>query len=386
MTRTRSAILLATLTGLLLAARWPAIGLAQSGLAKPLQIYVVDVEGGNAVLYVAPSGESVLIDTGNPGPAAVRDADRILAAAKDAGVSQIDHLITTHWHGDHFGGMEEVVKRLPVRQFLDHGPNEQPAPGPNPAPDFSRTTYPALFAKTTHLVVKPGDKIPVAGLDWRIVTSNGEVLKTPLPGAGQPNTACAGVQPQETDTTENARSVGSVITFGRFRVAQLGDLTWNKELELMCPSNRLGTVDLFVLSHHGLAISNSPALVHALAPRVIVMNNGIRKGGQPQTMKTVYTSPGLEDLWQVHFSELGGQENTAPGMFIANGLDQQAAALPIAPMTPPAAVPGQPPAPAPAHNGAAYWIKVSAQPDGSFTVVNQRNSFSKTYAVRGGRR
>jgi hypothetical protein len=176
--------------------------------------------------------------------------------------------------------------------------------------------------------------------------------------------------------------VGSAIAFGKFRVVQLGDLTWNKELELMCPNNRLGTADLFIISHHGLAISNSPALVHALRPRVIVMNNGIRKGGQPQTMKTVFSSPGLEDLWQVHFSELGGQEYTAPGMFIANPIDTQPLALPIAPMTPPAPVAGQPPAPVPAHNGQAFWIKVSAQTDGTFTVVNGRNAFSKTYAAK----
>jgi len=356
-------------------------GSAQSPPQKSLQIYIVDVEGGNAVLYVAPSGESVLIDTGNLGAGAVRDAERIVAAAKDAGLSQLDHLITTHWHGDHYGGMEEVAKRLPIKQFIDHGPNEQ-VTSQQLAEDFSRTTYPTLYAKGVHTVVKPGDKIAVAGLDWRIVTANGEVIKTPLPGAGKPNPACAGVKPQDPDASENARSVGSAVTFGKFRVVQLGDLTWNKELELMCPNNRLGTVDLFVISHHGLAISNSPALVHALRPRVIIMNNGIRKGGSPETMRTVFSSPGLEDLWQVHFSELGGQEYTAPGLFIANGLDAQPTALSIAPMTPPAPVPGQPPAPAPAHNGPAYWIKVSAQADGTFTVVNARNSFSKTYGMR----
>jgi hypothetical protein len=279
--------------------------------------------------------------------------------------------------------MEEVAKRLPIKQFIDHGPNEQPANPQQPAtPDFSRTTYPMLYANASHVVVKPGDKVTVAGLDWRIVTSNGEVLKTALTGAGRANAACAGVQPQDPDPSENARSVGSVITFGKFRVVQLGDLTWNKELELMCPNNRLGAADLFVISHHGVTISNSPALVHALRPRVVVMNNGIRKGGQPQTMKTLFSSPGLEDLWQVHFSELGGQEYTAPGMFIANGLDAQPAALPIAPMTPPAPVPGQPPAPAPAHNGQAYWVKVSAQTDGAFTVTNGRNAFSKTYSAK----
>src|SRR5262249_7234337 len=163
---------------------------------------------------------------------------------------------TTHWHIDHFGGMEELVKRIPVRQFIDHGPNELPLNQGNPAPDFSRTTYPTLYAKGTHLVARPGDRIAMAGVDWRIVTSNGEIVRTPLPGAGKPNPACAGVQPQEPDVTDNARSVGSAVIFGRFRVVQLGDLTWNKELELMCPNNRLGTVDLFIISTHGVGISN----------------------------------------------------------------------------------------------------------------------------------
>src|SRR5690349_13202490 len=166
---------------------------AQTRTARPtLDIYVVDVEGGNAVLFVPPSGESVLIDTGNVAPGAVRDAERIMAAVKDAGVTQIDHLIITHWHGDHFGGLAELSARIPIKQFIDHGPNVQPGPA---ADEFLQKTYPALYAKATHTVVKPGDKIPVAGLDWRIVASAGQVLKTPLPGAGKPNPYCSGFKP-----------------------------------------------------------------------------------------------------------------------------------------------------------------------------------------------
>ena len=181
--------------------------------------------------------------------------------------------------------------------------------------------YPALYAKATHTVAKPGDKIAVAGLDWRIVTSAGETLKTPLPGGGKANPYCASFKPQEVDKSENAQSVGSVITFGKFRVAHLGDVTWNKEFDLMCPNNPIGTVDLFVVSHHGQAISNSEVLVHALAPRVGIINNGTRKGGQPDAMRILHSSPGLEDLWQLHFSQLSGQEYTVPGMFIANSTD-----------------------------------------------------------------
>jgi competence protein ComEC len=342
---------------------------------RTLDIYVVDVEGGNATLFIAPSGESVLIDTGNGGAAAARDAGRIAAAVKDAGLQQIDHLITTHWHGDHFGGMAELASHVTIKEFIDHGGNVQPAEAVD---DFLQKIYPQLYAKAKHTVVKPGDRIPVAGLDWRIVASNGEHITSPLggaPGAGKPNPYCSAFKPQEVDNTENARSVGSHITFGKFHALHLGDLTWNKEFDLMCPQNRIGTVDLWIVSHHGLPISNSPVLAHAIQPRVAIINNGTRKGGQPEAMKIVHSAPGLEDVWQIHFSQLSGQEYTVPGMFIANTIDEPLSAMPIAPIQAPAA--GAPPAPA--HNGTAYWIKVSAQQDGTFTVTNARNGFSKTY-------
>ena len=198
---------------------------AQTPARKTLDIYVVDVEGGNATLFVSPSGESLLMDTGNGGAAAVRDADRIMAAVKDAGLTQLDHLITTHWHGDHFGAMAELARRIPVRHYIDHGPSVQSQPASDV---FLKETYPALFGKAKRTITKPGDRIPIAGLDWRIVTSAGETIKTPLPGAGQPNALCAVHKPQDADTTENAQSVGSVITFGTFRAVHLGDLTWNK--------------------------------------------------------------------------------------------------------------------------------------------------------------
>ncbi len=344
-----------------------------------LDIYVVDVEGGNATLFVAPSGASVLIDTGNVAPeAAIRDAERIMAAARDAHLTQIDHLITTHWHGDHFGGMAEVAKRILIREYIDHGPNIQPVAAFD---EFFAKTYPALYGAAKHTVVKPGDTVAVAGLDWRIVTAAGAVQKTSLPGAGAANASCADFKPQPVDTTENAQSVGSIITFGKFRVAHLGDLTWNKEFDLMCPNNPIGTVDLFVVSHHGLGVSNSPALVHGLRPRVAIVNNGTRKGAVTETMKTLFSSPGLEDVWQIHFSQLSGQEYTVPGMFIANGIDEPLTAMPIQPIAAPPPGPGTPPPPA--HNGPAYWIKVQAQQDGAFTVTNARNGFAKTYGANG---
>jgi beta-lactamase superfamily II metal-dependent hydrolase len=342
-----------------------------------LDIYLVDVEGGNATLFVAPSGDSLLIDTGNGGAGAVRDADRIMAAAKDARLTQIDHLITTHYHGDHFGAMSEVASRIPIKDFIDHGPNVQPAAA---ADEFLQKVYPQLYAKSKHTIAKPGDKIEIKGLDARVVASAGQMIASPLPGAGSKNPFCAAYKPKDPDPGENAQSVGTHITFGRFKTVHLGDLTWNKESDLMCPVNRLGTVDLFIVSHHGQAISNSEVLMHALAPRVAIMNNGTRKGGQPDAMKVMFSSPGLEDLWQMHFSLLSGQEYTVPGMFIANGVDEQPSAMPIAATAAPAPGPGA--TPPPAHNGAAYWIKVSAREDGSFTVTNARNGFAKTYSAR----
>ena len=346
---------------------------AQTRAVKTLDIYVVDVEGGNATLFVSPSGESLLIDTGNAGAAAVRDAERIMAAVKDAGLTRIDNLITTHWHGDHFGGMAELAARVPIRNFIDHGANVQPGAA---ADEFLQKTYPPLYAKAKHTVATPGMKIPVAGLDVVVVTSAGETIKTALSGAGGVNSYCASFKPGE-NNAEDPMSVGTHVTFGKFRTIHLGDLTKNKEFELMCPNNRIGTVDVLLGLHHGVDTSNSEVLVHALRPRVAIMNNGTRKGGQPEVMKTLHASPGLENVWQMHFSQLSGQEYTVPGMFIANLTDEPLAAMPIGPIAAPPPGPGA--SPAPLHNGTAYWIKVSAQPDGSFIVTNGRNGFNKNY-------
>jgi beta-lactamase superfamily II metal-dependent hydrolase len=348
---------------------------AQTRAVKTFDIYIVDVEGGNATLFVSPSGESLLVDTGNAGAAAVRDAERIMAAVKDAGLVRIDHLITTHWHGDHFGGMTELAARVPIRNFIDHGPNVQPGAA---ADEFLQKMYPQLFAKAKHTVATPGMKIPVAGLEVLVVTSAGETIKAALPGAGGANSYCASFKPGE-NNAEDPMSVGTHVTFGKFRTIHLGDLTKNKEFELMCPNNRIGTVDVLLGLHHGVDTSNSEVLVHALRPRVAIMNNGTRKGGQPEVMKTLHASPGLENVWQMHFSQLSGQEYTVPGMFIANLIDEPLAAMPVGPIAAPQPGPGAPAAPL--HNGTAYWIKVSAQPDGSFTVTNGRNGFNKNYRV-----
>ena len=275
-----------------------------------LDIYLVDVEGGNATLFVAPSGESLLIDTGNGGAAATRDGDRIMAAVKDAGLSQIDHLVTTHYHGDHYGAMENVAGRIPIRDFIDHGPNAQP----NQATDdfleqglsdplcevqahCRQAGRPNCHERTRH----PRRRISGAGAYEFIA------------GRRSTESLLRGAQPKDADPTENAQSVGTHFTFGRFKTVHLGDLTWNKEYDLVCPNNRLGTVDLFIVTHHGQPVSNAPALVHAIAPRVAIMNNGTRKGGQPDAMTVLFSSPKLEDLWQIHFSLLSGQGPRCPG-------------------------------------------------------------------------
>ncbi len=409
-----------------------------SAPAKPLEVYVVDTEGGKAALWVSPSGQTLLIDSGNPGS---RDLDRIMAAVNDAGVKQIDFLISTHYHVDHIGGMQELAKRIPIGTFIDHGPSVEV----NEQVSGFQAAYAELSGKAKHLIVKPGDKIPITGLDWRIVTAGGDALKAPLPGGGKPNAACAGFTPKESSATdENGQSVGSVITFGQFRAIDLGDLLWNKEFELVCPNNPVGTVDVYFVTHHGLDQSGSAALVHAVQPRVAIMQNGTRKGAGAQAMPTMRTSPGLEDIWQLHWSYNAGIEQNSAGAFIANVDD--AATIANVLTAPPrgggpgrgaggpapgtagapggggaAAVPGTaaapgtvaapggatPPAPAPAQGpppgggagpgggggrgaGAAaaaahmpaYWIKLSAQPDGTFTVTNSRNGFSKTYVKR----
>jgi competence protein ComEC len=354
------------------------VGLAAAQTRTGLDIYVIDVEGGNATLLVPPSGESLLIDTGNVAPeAAIRDAERIMAAAQDAHLTQIDHLIVTHWHNDHFGGLAQLAKRIPIRHFIDHGANVQPAPI---ADEFLTKVYPELYAQAKHTVVKPGDRIAVAGLEVRVVTAAGETIKAALPGAGAPNPYCASFKPGE-NNAEDPMSVGVHIKFGRFRTVHLGDLTRNKEFALMCPSNRIGALDLILGLHHGQATSNSEVMIHATHPRVAIMNNGTRKGGEPETMRVLHTSPGLEDLWQMHFSQLSGQEYTVPSIFIANMTDDPLAAMPLAPVAAPQPGPNTPPPPA--HNGPAYWIKVSAQTDGTFTVTNTRNGFAKTYRAIG---
>ncbi|MCC7009004.1 MAG: MBL fold metallo-hydrolase [Acidobacteria bacterium] len=341
----------------------------------PLEIYVADTEGGKSALFVTPSGETVLIDSGNPGP---RDGSRILAMLQEAGVRQIDHLISTHYHVDHVGGLADLAAKIPVKHYVDHGPNVEPR---EQVANFSQT-YAALSGAARRTVVKPGDRLPVADLDWRIVTAAGRAITAPLAGGGQANPACADFVKKNATPDENDQSVGSVVAFGQFRALDLGDLVWDREHDLVCPRNLIGPVDLYMVTHHGLDISGAPALVHAVRPRVAVMQNGTRKGGAVATFQTLRSSPGFEDIWQLHWSYHALIEHNAPGVFIANVDDARVIGGVIAPPADaPASGAGRATAAASAHVP-AHAIRISAYRDGTFTVTNTRNGFSKTYGRR----
>jgi competence protein ComEC len=314
--------------------------------AKPLEIFFIDVEGGQSTLIVSPSGQSLLIDTGWRGFDG-RDANRIVQAAKSAGVKQINYLLITHYHRDHVGGVPQLASQMKILNFVDHGPNMEDSKVTKE--DYS--DYVKTLQRGEHLVAKPGDTIPIKDLKVDVLTAAGVAIKTPLSGAGQPNQFCAASPARQDDATENAQSLGVLVTFGNFRFLDLGDLTWNKELALMCPNNPIGSVDVYLTSHHGLNQSGSPALVKAVHPRVAIMNNGARKGGSPDAWQIVKDSPGLEDLWQLHYAMEGGKEHNVPDSFIAN-VDE--------------------------HCQGSY-LKLTAESNGSFTVFNARNKFQKVY-------
>ena len=313
---------------------------AAAQAARTLDIYFIDVEGGQSTLVVSPSGQSLLIDAGYAGNSG-RDAIRIAAAAKAAGVKKIDTLLITHHHADHVGGVPNLLTRLPVALFIDKGPSVEEG-GKYPEP------YEKAFASGQHRVIAAGDKIAVKGLDVTVLTAAGRVIER----KAEPNPYCAGLAPVAGEEGENPQSAGVLIEFGKFRFDDPGDIIWNEELALECPDNNAGKVDVYLTAHHATHVS--PKSVYGLAPRVIVMNNGPRKGGLPEAWKLLRDMPGLEDLWQIHFSLTGGKENNAPDAFIAN-LDA---------------------------SDDGHYLKVSASEDGSFTIFNPRNKYSKSYPAK----
>ena len=361
----------------------PLVGMLSA--ADTLDIYYIDVEGGKALIVQNPSGQAMLIDGGmagftmpagmrnrapqRRGPAAEgrgpapqaqrrrpamdpdRDVNRVSAAAKAAGVTKFDVTLVTHYDIDHVGNIPNIAKRFPLGLLVDHGPL-LPNPNFNPINRMAADAYVQFLPGHKRMIVKPGDIIPFEDVKITVVTSNEEVLTEPMEGAGQPNEFCPATLPERVQADDNGASIGTIWEFGEFRMADFADLLQWAEMKLMCPNNPIGTVDLFMLSHHGLAASNSAALVHALQPKATITDNGERKGIAPEVVQVLRSAPSKPDVWQLHLSTTAGEGNNAPEDFLAN-LSQE--------------------------NCEGHWIKVSARRDGSFTITNSRNNFSKTY-------
>jgi competence protein ComEC len=315
--------------------------------AKNLLIYSIDVEGGQSTLIVSPSGGSLLVDTGWADHEG-RDVGRIQAAMKDAGITRIDHVFITHYHTDHVGGVPDLVQHVSVGEFDDHGPNREDS-------DVTRRDF-AAYLKAIEgkprRSIDPGDTIPIPDLNVIVLTENGEHI-TEVPGVKPtPNPFCATERQWPVDTSENARSAGILVTFGKFRFLDLGDLTGAKEVALVCPKNPIPPIDLYLVNHHGMNLSNSRALVDAIHPRVAIMNNGAHKAGSPEAWQTVHDSPGLEDLYMLHTAEGSDTAHNSPEALIANPKGSAA-------------------------DGA--YFKVVALQNGSFSVTNSRTGKTTEY-------
>jgi competence protein ComEC len=333
-------------------------GTAQAQEKGALRVFFADVEGGQATLFVTPQGESLLVDTGWPGFSG-RDADRIVALCKKAGVSKIDNLLITHFHIDHVGGVPQLAAKMPIGRFIDHGDNTE-------TNDAATISGWEAYQKTvtsghyTRLSVKPGDTLPIKGMHVEIVSGNGDVITKPLSGggAGHPNAACEKSPLRDEEKSENDRSLGMMITFGRLRILDLGDLTWAKERPLMCPTDNLGKVDVYIVSHHGMDRSGSEALLDAIAPRVAIMDNGAQKGGSQPAWTVVEASPritgGKGDLWQLHTAEGSDAAHNVAEKRIAN-------------------LPGP---------DSGHSLELLGRKDGSFSVINERTGETVPYGAQ----
>jgi len=323
-----------------------------TGRGGNLNVTSIDVEGGQATLFVTPAKQSLLIDTGWPGD--TRDADRIVDAARKAGLRKIDYVLITHYHTDHVGGVANLLAKIHVAAFIDHGPTRETDAAGQRAYDAYEKAL--AMHKLKRITVKPGDVLPIVGMKATVISADGEVIGKPLEDAGEPNAFCKDQETPAEDMTENGRSVGVQIVFGKLKLIDLGDLTKDREMSLMCPLNRLGHADVLIVSHHGSIPSSSPALVKALGMRVAIMNSGGKKGGAAPVLETVASAPGLETMWQLHFSEEGGAAHNAEEQYIANleGPDE------------------------------GHYLELVSPGDGSFDVFNSRTGATKHYAPLNG--
>jgi competence protein ComEC len=326
---------------------------------KNLKIYFIDVEGGQSTLVVTPDHHSLLIDTGfagegtgfRPGdPHQARDANRIVAAARDAGITNIDYLLITHFHPDHDGGVTELAQLMPIRVFIDHGVPSTEAENSSPETKAAFQAYTAVRSSGQQLQPGPGDRLPLRDIEVTVVSSAGSTLAAPLPNAGAANSACPAQAMPARDPYENPRSTGVVIRYGKFRFLDVGDLTGQPLFNLVCPKNLIGPVDAYLVAHHGGPDAAGAETFAAFHPRVAIMNNGVSKGGAQATYQALHHVAGLDDVWQLHASADAGGSNFPP-KYIAN-----------------------------IDDSTAYWIELVAKDDGSFRVGNGRTGEVKAYA------
>jgi competence protein ComEC len=315
---------------------------------KKLDIYWVDVEGGAATLIVTPTGESVLIDAGNPGG---RDPQRIHKVATEvAGLKQIDHLVVTHLHRDHYGGVAELAALMPVKTLYENGIETAPES------ERKNEAIPAFKGAKVEkrVAIKVGDKIPVAGIDLVVRGARKEFDHGIDASKGRKNPACTGAKPKEEDKSDNANSVVLSLQYKGFKFFDGGDLTWNMEEKLACPTTVLPEVDVFQSTHHGLDLSNNPVLVRALHPKVAVFNNGAKKGCMPEAFATVKAVPGIEAIYQMHKNLVAPDSNTTPEK-IAN-VEEKCV---------------------------GNYLKLSVEPNGKkYTVSNPATKHEKTYTTK----
>ncbi len=314
-----------------------------------LEIYWVDVEGGGATLVVTPTRQSVLMDAGWARPDE-RDARRIQAAMRDAGIDQIDYFIASHFHGDHVGGLPALASRVPIGQFIDHGDSVEQGS------ERGLTSWNAYLgtAGDRRRTIAPGDKLALRGLEFSFVLGHANTLSRPLMPLG-PNPHCDGASAGPDDLGENARTVGYLVSLGGFQFLDLGDVTVNMQHALACPVNKLGEVDIYQVPHHGNGVA--PQLTWALSPTVAVVNNGPHKGGTAEGFQVVAATPGLEDIWQSHRALDTETDFRADDALTANITDEDGCE--------------------------GYWIKAVVSPDGrSYSLSNGRTGDSRTYLSR----